>query len=207
MRELIKTLKLYKADSDVYLSDVVHDDQFQYIWNEMQRASNYTESIKRNNSTLPHTGEMASWQMRGILVRKDEVDEVEEDDGSICEPLYITADYISDNQLIQISIHDQGGGLPTHKNPSNVFEFASSKKLYDRMDDQQTYAMTRSPLRGLGVGLNQSRLMLRHFGGDLKLVERQDGHRLSNGVELKKGVSTILELSQDLSRPEQSITT
>ena len=31
MRELIKTLKLYKADSDVYLSDVVHDDQFQYI--------------------------------------------------------------------------------------------------------------------------------------------------------------------------------
>jgi len=29
-------------------------------------------SIKRNNSTLPHTGEMASWQMRGILVRKEE---------------------------------------------------------------------------------------------------------------------------------------
>jgi len=29
-------------------------------------------SIKRNNSTLPHTGEMASWQMRGIVVRKEE---------------------------------------------------------------------------------------------------------------------------------------
>merc|ERR1712232_952774 len=29
-------------------------------------------SIKRNNNTLPHTGEMASWQMRGILVRKEE---------------------------------------------------------------------------------------------------------------------------------------
>jgi hypothetical protein len=28
-------------------------------------------SIKRNNSTLPHTGEMASWQMRGILVPKN----------------------------------------------------------------------------------------------------------------------------------------
>lgn len=25
-------------------------------------------SIKRNNSTLPHTGEMASWQMRGVVV-------------------------------------------------------------------------------------------------------------------------------------------
>jgi hypothetical protein len=29
-------------------------------------------SIKRNNSTLPHTGEMASWQMRGAIIpRKD----------------------------------------------------------------------------------------------------------------------------------------
>lgn len=27
-------------------------------------------SIKRNNSTLPHTGEMASWQMQGIVVPK-----------------------------------------------------------------------------------------------------------------------------------------
>ena len=25
-------------------------------------------SIKRNNNTLPHTGEMASWQMRGVVV-------------------------------------------------------------------------------------------------------------------------------------------
>jgi hypothetical protein len=29
-------------------------------------------SIKRNNNTLPHTGEMASWQMRGIVVPKKE---------------------------------------------------------------------------------------------------------------------------------------
>jgi hypothetical protein len=28
-------------------------------------------SIKRNNNTLPHTGEMASWQMRAILVPRD----------------------------------------------------------------------------------------------------------------------------------------
>ena len=25
-------------------------------------------SVKRNNNTLPHTGEMASWQMRGVIV-------------------------------------------------------------------------------------------------------------------------------------------
>lgn len=29
-------------------------------------------SIKRNNNTLPHTGEMASWQMRGVLVPKEQ---------------------------------------------------------------------------------------------------------------------------------------
>lgn len=29
-------------------------------------------SIKRNNNTLPHTGEMASWQMQGVVVRKKE---------------------------------------------------------------------------------------------------------------------------------------
>ena len=142
-------------------------------------------------------------QAGAVYQQELQLGEIEEDDGSICEPLYVTAEHRSDSQSIQISIHDQGGGLPPHKNPSNVFEFASSEKLYDRMDDQQTYAMTRSPLRGLGVGLNQSRLMLRHFGGDLKLVEREDGHRLANGVELKKGVSTILELGQDLSRLEQ----
>jgi hypothetical protein len=28
-------------------------------------------SIKRNNSTFPHTGEMASWQMRGIIVPQE----------------------------------------------------------------------------------------------------------------------------------------
>eukprot|EP00980_Cylindrotheca_fusiformis_P031435 scaffold26366_cov117-Cylindrotheca_fusiformis.AAC.6 len=28
-------------------------------------------SIKRNNNTLPHTGEMASWQMRGIVIPKE----------------------------------------------------------------------------------------------------------------------------------------
>ena len=27
-------------------------------------------SIKRNNNTIGHTGEMASWQMRGLVVPK-----------------------------------------------------------------------------------------------------------------------------------------
>jgi hypothetical protein len=31
-------------------------------------------SIKRNNNTFPHTGEMASWQMRGIVVPREPLD-------------------------------------------------------------------------------------------------------------------------------------
>jgi hypothetical protein len=35
-------------------------------------------SIKRANSTWPHIGEMASWQMRGVLVSRDTiVDEIQ----------------------------------------------------------------------------------------------------------------------------------
>lgn len=30
-------------------------------------------SVKRNNNTLPHTGEMAYWQMRAVLVPKEEL--------------------------------------------------------------------------------------------------------------------------------------
>jgi hypothetical protein len=29
-------------------------------------------SIKRNNNTLPHTGEMAFWQMRGVVVPEEQ---------------------------------------------------------------------------------------------------------------------------------------
>mmetsp|Transcript_56578 Transcript_56578/g.137387 ORF Transcript_56578/g.137387 Transcript_56578/m.137387 type:complete len:937 (+) Transcript_56578:126-2936(+) len=42
-------------------------------------------SIKRNNSTLSHFGEMASWQMRGVVIsndRKDDNDDVDMEDQS-----------------------------------------------------------------------------------------------------------------------------
>ena len=42
-------------------------------------------SIKRNNSTFPHTGEMASWQMRGVIVRRSEHDDDDDDDGNMDE--------------------------------------------------------------------------------------------------------------------------
>jgi hypothetical protein len=43
-------------------------------------------AIKRNNNTLPHTGEMASWQMRAIVVRKDIEIEMEEEFSTSMEP-------------------------------------------------------------------------------------------------------------------------
>lgn len=43
-------------------------------------------AIKRNNNTFPHTGEMASWQMRAIVVSKEEKVEMEESVVSSAEP-------------------------------------------------------------------------------------------------------------------------
>jgi len=49
----------------------------------------------------------------------------------------------------------------------------SSASKWDRLNVQQSYAPVRSPLNSLGVGLPVSRMMLRHFGGDVALRARQ----------------------------------
>lgn len=53
-------------------------------------------------------------------------------------------------------------------------QFAQTERLWDRLDDQTTYAMVRSPLQGLGVGLSLSRLVLEHFGGRLDVTKNSD---------------------------------
>ena len=62
-------------------------------------------------------------------------------------------------------------------NSDAAFQFASSSadSRWDRLDEQQSYAMVRSPLQSLGVGLPLSRMLLQHFGGDLLLSNRDDG--------------------------------
>jgi hypothetical protein len=79
------------------------------------------------------------------------------------------------NNHVAIQILDQAGGLAhTDKTVDDLFEFAQCSKKWDRLDDQQTYAMVRSPIRGLGVGLSMSRMQMRHFGGgDVVLEDRQ----------------------------------
>ena len=46
MREMIKVFKNYKTESESYLNQIIHDDQFEYIWLEMQRSTNTTSNLK-----------------------------------------------------------------------------------------------------------------------------------------------------------------
>lgn len=54
-------------------------------------------SIKRNNNTMPHTGEMASWQMRGIVVMNE--------DGRVSDKGGIFNDVIGNGQSGQTISH------------------------------------------------------------------------------------------------------
>jgi hypothetical protein len=91
-------------------------------------------------------------------------------------PLFVHINKVDTHVVIQIM--DQGGGLTHDNNKSNgttiqnLFHFAQRSQKWDRLDDQQTYAMVRSPMHGLGVGLFMGRLQMRQFGGDVVLEDR-----------------------------------
>lgn len=81
--------------------------------------------------------------------------------------------FTSERYLV-IQIIDQGTGV---RDIDEAFGFArsSSRKRWDRLKEQQSYAAVRQPLGSLGVGLTLSRLMLRAFGGDLTLSNNHQG--------------------------------
>lgn len=86
----------------------------------------------------------------------------------------------SPQRYLVIKVIDQGIGV---RDIDAAFGFArsSSRKRWDRLKEQQSYAAVRQPLGSLGVGLTMSRLMLRAFGGDLTLSNnRQHQHQHSN---------------------------
>jgi hypothetical protein len=98
--------------------------------------------------------------------------------------------------LLLIHVHDQGGVVCQQRRKQGksvdvdlLFAFALSRRKWDPLQDQQTHAMTRSPLQGLEAGLSLSRIMMRHLGGDLQLMDRLDPFSLSlhETVELEKG--------------------
>lgn len=119
-------------------------------------------------------------------------------------PIFVQVDETETD--IEIQIIDQGGG--TNQNPSELFRFCQTQKVWDRMDDQQTYAMTRSPLQGLGVGLCMSRLHLQHFGGNLELTNHE-ARTLgdSNGVSfgLREGMTARLTIPKNTTVLERSM--
>eukprot|EP00980_Cylindrotheca_fusiformis_P010337 scaffold2299_cov131-Cylindrotheca_fusiformis.AAC.24 len=124
--------------------------------------------------------------------------EYEEDGEFQLNPIYFQVDETETEVLIRII--DQGGGT----NQRSLFRFCQTEKVWDRMDDQQTYAMTRSPLQGLGVGLCMSRLYMQHFGGNLELANHgptvvqqvnQDG--VCSMIELKQGMTATITIPKD----------
>ena len=122
----------------------------------------------------------------------------------------------SDSFLI-CEVLDQGVGIDTDTseskcsdNSDNTFEksfefaFSSSSERWDRLDEQQSYAMVRSPLGSLGVGLTLSRLMMRMFGGDLmlcnrpsRLVLQEETHGSKAHVLIESGCTATIKLSRD----------
>lgn len=135
--------------------------------------------------------------------KRQDTDDDEDDDSSLSSapylPIHIHISEIKDSIIIRLD--DQGGGFPPslannsndadNKSSPKLFEFAATHHKWDRMDDQQTYAMVRSPIRGLGVGLALSRLHLRQFGGDLTLE-----HRPATDDSFE-GVTATLRLSKN----------
>jgi len=104
-------------------------------------------------------------------------------------------------KFIVCNIIDQGTGLDANM-MSKAFCFAESSfsKRWDRIEEQQSYAMVRAPLGSLGVGLTLSQMMLQHLGGDACLVNRKHGKiLLSNNREMKidSGCTAQLILCRD----------
>ena len=102
--------------------------------------------------------------------------------GRTTEQARIMVDIHESDAEIQIHIHDQGQGVA---DIPKAFVFATSNDLkrWDRLEEQMSYAMVRSPLSSLGVGLPLSRSMMRHFGGDVLLTNRTEPtDRLQTGA-------------------------
>lgn len=122
----------------------------------------------------------------------DDDDDADDDDynESLLDPIYTRI--VESSKHIQIQVTDQGGGTEEEIR----FTFCQTQKIWDRLEEQQTYAMTRSPLKGLGVGLSLANLYLRHFGGSLTL---------ENSPSV--GMTATLKIPKDTSILEREIDT
>ncbi len=110
----------------------------------------------------------------------------------------------SDEQLV-CEVMDQGLGLDNEEGIKRAFRFAesSSQQRWDRLDEQQSYAMVRAPIGSLGVGLPLSKMMLQMFGGDVTLEQRHQSNEVCiNGdiriINTGCSASLLLPLREDI---------
>jgi pyruvate dehydrogenase kinase 2/3/4 len=101
-------------------------------------------------------------------------------------PMYLEFSHDAEKNLVSIDIIDQGIGCAKDDDTEVFFGLghSASGKRWDRLEEQQSYADVRSPMSSLGVGLPVSRMMMRHFGGDVQLVCTNDGCRARISVPL-----------------------
>lgn len=100
-------------------------------------------------------------------------------------PSSILINVSRDTDYMSVRVVDNGLGLNAER-ADKAFRFAASstQKRWDRLDEQQSYAAVRQPLGSLGVGLSLSKLMLKCFGGDLRLTNNEN-HQSGCTAELK----------------------
>lgn len=111
---------------------------------------------------------------------------------------------------LSIDVLDQGGGFAKPELAENtdiLFDFVRTKTtMWDRLDDQQTYAMPSSPMQGLGVGLCLSRLAMQHFGGTVEVRQHPPlslcQKQAFEGYDLEKGCIASIKLVKDLDHAE-----
>jgi len=118
-------------------------------------------------------------------------------DGSLPSDVHIRL--VEGNNAVYIIMADQGAGL-SEEDTRRAFKFAdsSSRKRWDRIEEQTSYGMVRQPLGSLGVGLPLSRMMCQMFGGDLFLSNREAGGGLDSGC------TVIIKLIKDDTHIENS---
>lgn len=133
---------------------------------------------KLNSNFLPPLSLVRPWVHHSMVeLLKNGMNASVKDDSA--NPPSMKLDFsVVDDKLIQVDIRDYGIGLPPDKPDTEIFfrmGHSASAKRWDRLQEQQSYAAVRSPMSSLGVGLTVSRMMMRHFGGNVELFRNDVG--------------------------------
>lgn len=119
-------------------------------------------------------------------------------EGSSVSPSCIYIGLNDGNGSLVCNIYDQGLGLD-EKGIQRAFRFAdsSASRRWDRIDEQQSYAMVRAPISSLGVGLSMSKMMMAVNGGSIHLENRMKDLAVSNNKSLSPGCTASIHFPQD----------